>query len=167
MIQQHIWVQLYRMKTHAVYADLLLAKTEAVDRSIKIFLAIVSSGSIAGWAIWKNADFLWGVIIAASQVLSAIREYLPYKERMKALSALARELDELATHTEIKWLEITAGELTDKEMRKLHADMLIKASGAAQKHFPNSAIPNVPTLMSEAEATATRYLEAHINGENQ
>ncbi len=153
------------MKTHAVYLELLLAKTEAIDRSIKIFLALVSSGSIAGWAVWKDAQLLWGILIAASQVINAIRSYLPYKERMKALSALARELDELAIHTEIKWLEIAAGELTEKEMRKLQADMLIKASSAAQKHFPNNSIPDNPALMRKAEATATKYLETHINGE--
>lgn len=165
MIQLHIWKQLYRMKTHAVYLELLLAKTETIDRGIKIFLALVSTGSIASWAVWKDAQFLWGFLIAASQVLNAIRPYLPYKERMKALSALARELDELAIHTEIKWLEVAAGELTDKEMRKLHADMLTKASSAAQKHFPNNSIPNNPALMQLAEATATKYLECHIDGE--
>lgn len=167
MIQQLIWKQLYRMKTHAVYLELLLAQTETIDRAIKIFLAIVSSGSIAGWVVWKEAQFVWGFLIAASQVVNAIRPYLPYKERMKALSALARELDELAIHTEIKWLEIAAGELTEKEMRKLHADMLTKASGAAQKHFPNNAIPSKPALLNQAETTATKYLESHVNGESQ
>lgn len=154
------------MKTHAVYLELLLSETEGIDRGIKIFLALISTGSIASWAIWKEAQFIWAFLIAISQVLNAILPYLPYKERMKALSALARELDELAIHTEIKWLEVAAGELTEKEMRKLHADMLTKASSAAQKHFPNNSIPNDPVLMQKAETTATKYLASHTEGEN-
>lgn len=106
---------------------------------------------------------LWAVLIAASQVLNAIRPFLPYKERMKALSALSRELEELAIHMEIKWLEISVGELSEKEMKKLCADMLTKTSSAAHKHFPNNSIPDNQKLLSRAEQSATAYLSSHIN----
>lgn len=163
MIQQHIWRQLYRIKVHSIYLELLHAKTETIDRSIKIFLAIASSSSIAGWAIWKDAQFIWATIIAASQVLNSIRPFLPYRERMKALSSLSRELEELAIHIEIKWLEIAAGELTEKEMRKLNADMLTKKSSAEQKYFPNNSIPQNEKIMSKAEVAATDYLSSHFS----
>lgn len=162
MIQQHIWRHLYRVKVHAVYLELLLARTEKIDRGIKMFLAFVSSASIGGWAIWRDAQFIWATLIAVSQVVNAVRPYLPYKERMKALAALARELDELAIHMEIKWLEIAVGEMSERDMRKLHADMLLKTSAATQKHFPSNSIPDVPTLLAKAEATATTYLSAHV-----
>jgi hypothetical protein len=162
MIQQHIWKQLYRTKVHSIYLELLHARTETIDRSIKIFLALVSSGGIAGWAIWKEADFIWACAIALAQVITAIRPYLPYRDRLKALSALSRELEELAIYMEIKWLEISAGELTEKEMRKLNADMLRKISSAVQKHFPVNSIPHNNDLMDKAEIMATNYLSTHL-----
>ena len=164
MIQEHLWKQWYRTKYHSIYLELLLAHDERLDRYMKMFLAIVSSGSIAGWAVWKEAQFIWALLIAMSQVINAVRQFLPYRERMKALSALSRELEELAIHMEIKWLEISIGELTEKEMRKLYADMLIKTSSAAQKHFPNNSVPRIDKLMRKAETDAKAYLSIHITG---
>ncbi len=162
MIQQLIWNQLYRTKVHAIYLELLLGKTETIDRSIKIFLAITSSASIAGWVIWKEHDFIWGMLIAASQAINAIRQYLPYKERLKSFSGLARELEEIAIYLELKWLEIAAGELSEKEMRRLYGDVLNKKSSAIQKYFPNNSIPTSDEKLELAENAALAYLSAFL-----
>lgn len=162
MIQENIWKKLYRTKVHAIYLELLHARTENIDRTIKMFLAIFSSGSIAAWAIWNEAEFIWASLIATTQVINAIRPFLPYSNRMKALSALSVELESLAIHMEIKWIDISVGELTDKEMRKLYTDMIYKTSIAESKCFPNNSIPHSKTLMSRAEISATSYLSNHL-----
>lgn len=163
MIQQLIWNQLYRTKVHAIYLELLLGQTETIDRSIKIFLAITSSASIAGWAVWQEYGFVWGMLIAASQVINAIRQFLPYKERLKSFSGLARELEEIAIYTELKWLEVAAGELSEKEMRRLYGDLLNRKSNAIQKYFPNNSIPRSDEKLELAENTALAYLNTHLN----
>ncbi|WP_147694676.1 hypothetical protein [Vogesella mureinivorans] len=150
---------------HSIYTELLHARTETIDRSIKIFLAVMSSGGIAGWVVWKSADWAWASLIAASQFLNAILPFLPYKNRKKSLAALSRELDEISNHMEIKWLEISSGELTEREMRKLFSDMLNKSTTATQKHFPDSSIPDNPKLMNKAEDTTISYLKTYMDAE--
>jgi len=39
--------------------------------------AITSSGGVAAWAIWKEYSFLWGAIIAASQLADALKDESP------------------------------------------------------------------------------------------
>jgi hypothetical protein len=163
MIQTLLWKKFYRVKAHSIYIELLHARTETIDRSIKIFLAVTSSGSIASWAIWTQAGPTWACVIAASQFVNAILPFLPYKNRKKSLAALSRELDEIAIHMEIKWLEVSSGELTEKEMRKLYSEMLNKSSAAIQKHFPDSSIPDNEKIMSKAEDMANAYLDTYIN----
>ena len=48
--------------------------------------AIASSGSIAAWALWKEYAFVWGAIIAASQVADALRDVFPFTKKHKAAS---------------------------------------------------------------------------------
>lgn len=167
MIQKLLWKKFYRVKAHSIYTELLHARTEKIDRAIKIFLAVASSGGIAGWAMWKQAGPTWACLIAASQFANAVLPFLPYKNRKKSLAALSRELDEIAMHMEIKWLEVSSGELTEKEMRKLHSEMINKSAAAVQKHFPDSSIPDNEKIMSRAEDIANAYLVEYINSEEE
>ena len=85
MIHHLIWKQLFRVNVRSVYLEKLLKHNETTDRYINIFLAIASSTSIAGWALWNKYIYVWTAIIALSQVINAILPYLPYKERIKSL----------------------------------------------------------------------------------
>jgi hypothetical protein len=42
--------------------------------------AIASSGGIAAWVIWKEHAFVWGAIIAASQLADALKEVFPHQD---------------------------------------------------------------------------------------
>ena len=95
MSQEHYWREFFRLKVHVIYVEQLLAKTETWDRSIKMFSAIASSASIGAWVVWKDYAFLWGTLIASAQVLNAVRQYLPYKDRLRCYAALRSELEEL------------------------------------------------------------------------
>lgn len=45
--------------------------------------AIASSGGIAGWVIWKEHAFVWGAIIAASQLTDALKEVFPFTKSIR------------------------------------------------------------------------------------
>jgi hypothetical protein len=157
MSQEHYWKEFYRLKAHVGFLELLLGETEKIDRHIKIFLAVTSSASIGGWVVWKEQALLWSILIAGSQVLNAIRQYLPYKERLKALSGLLNEFDELLVGVESKWLDIAAGELTEAEIRKALFDFRTRKMKAIKKHFPDNTIPENEELFKKAENKAMLY----------
>jgi len=102
MLQQQYWKEFWRLKVHSSYIELQLERTENIDRSVKVVLAVTSSGSIGGWVIWKELALIWAGIIAVSQVLNAIRQYLPFKDRLRPLAGLLSDLEELVIHVEDK-----------------------------------------------------------------
>jgi len=67
--QEQYWKEMYQLKVHYEYIELYRGRSEFWDNSVKIFLAVVSSGSIGSWVIWKEYSHVWGAIIAISQVL--------------------------------------------------------------------------------------------------
>lgn len=60
MIQEHFWKEFYQLKVHVNYVELHLGRTEMIDRGVKMFLAVTSSGSIGAWVVWRDYAFLWG-----------------------------------------------------------------------------------------------------------
>jgi hypothetical protein len=159
MIQDQYWKEIFQLKTHINYIELLLEKAEKRDRILMIFLAVTSSSSIGAWAIWQELSWLWASIIATSQVVAAIKPYLPYKARIKAYSALLTELEELMVQAEFKWHSISEGELTASEINKARFDIKNNKQKYLKKHI-QTTIPSNNKLHEEAESNARDYLNS-------
>ena len=86
--QQKYWSLLKELKTHVIYLHNYAASSEWQDKSVNIFLAITSSSSIAAWAIWQEHQIVWAVIIASSQVATAVKPFLPFRQRLSPISDL-------------------------------------------------------------------------------
>ena len=155
--QEHYWREFFRLKVHVIYVEQLLAKTETWDRSIKMFSAIASSASIGAWVVWKDYAFLWGTLIASAQVLNAVRQYLPYKDRLRCYAALRSELEELLLGVEARWLEIASGECSEAVIRKSLADLRSRRQKAFSKHLPNTTVPEDNHVFAVAEQKASEY----------
>jgi hypothetical protein len=159
MNQEHYWKEFYRLKVHVMYLELQLGRTEAIDSGLKIFLAVTSTASIGAWAIWKELTVLWAVLIAGSQVINAIRQYLPYKDRLRCISGLINELEELVLIVEAKWLDIVNGDLNDAEIRKALTNLRTLRQRAFRKHFPDKVLPQENALFGIAEQKAQTYFQ--------
>lgn len=157
MVQEQYWKELYQLKTHIAFIERQLEKSESIDRTFKIILAIASSASIGAWVIWSQLSWVWASIIAFSQVVSAINPFLPYKNRIKAYSQLLNELEELMIQAEFKWHSISEGELTATEINKARFEIRLAKQKSLKKHI-QTTIPVDSKLHSEAEATAQDYL---------
>ncbi len=146
------------MKRDGIYISRYHASVEATDRNLNIFSAVASSGSIAGWAVWHSAGIVWAIIIAASQVLTAVRPFLPYRTRLKALSGLGAELDGLAIAAENDWFKVSEGLLSEAEIHGLTMSLKRKILAATSKHFPETSLPPRKSLLDRAEAEAEHYM---------
>ncbi|EGQ9395441.1 hypothetical protein AB1K39_15805 [Vibrio cholerae] len=158
MVQQQYWHELYALKTHINYIELQLEKAELMDRRIKLFLAITSSSSIGGWAIWQNLSIVWAFLIAGSQVVTAILPHLPYASRIKTYSSVLTELNSLMVKAEFKWNAIASGKLNSEEINKARFDLISIKSKALDKHIP-STIPSDGKLREESEKLARDYFD--------
>ncbi len=167
MLQLQYWKEFWRLKVQSSYIELQLERTEDIDRSVKMVLALTSSASIGGWVIWKEFAPVWAAIIAVSQVLNAIRQYLPYKDRLRPLAGLLADLEDLVLQVEDKWLQIAAGSLTEEDIRKSLMDLRSKKMKSYKKHFPNSALPDNKGLLNRAESKTSDYFSHLYESKDQ
>jgi hypothetical protein len=158
LTQSQYWIELYQLKVHIGFIEKKLEQSESYDRFIKILLAVVSSSSIGAWAIWNQLSLIWAGIIATSQVITAVLPFLPYKNRIKAYSALLNELEELMVQAEFKWHAISTGELTSSEINKARFDIRTLKQKSLKKHI-QTTIPTDGKLHDRAEELARQYFE--------
>jgi len=103
-MKQKIWATLCNFKFKTFLLQELLYKYQTRENAINIFLAIASCGSIAAWAIFKTYQNVWMVIIAGSQVITAIRPHIPYFKYVKVFNRKAMEssLSNISEITSVK-----------------------------------------------------------------
>ena len=141
-----------------------MEKSEAINKTINIFLAVTSSSSICGWAIWNKYSFIWATIIASSQLLNAIKQFLPYRTRLKSISSILWELEELLTSAEMKWFDVAEGNLTEEEMNKLQFEIRRKKTQVMQKHFGINTLPTKEHYFLKAKQMANTYVQNFYGG---
>jgi hypothetical protein len=161
-VQAQFWQEIATLRRDARYVDLSLARTERIDRGINAFLAITASSSIAGWVIVQQYAVVWGAIVAASQVVQTMREYLPYKNRVKALAGLSIELNTLSLLAEDQWFKVSNGGLYDDDIHDLRIALKKKKASAVQKAFPVAGLPENKKLADRAELDNIRYFSSYL-----
>jgi hypothetical protein len=155
--QEKYWRELDQLKVHIYYLERYLEKTIIIDRNIKMFLAFTSNASVAGWIIWKDFSIVWGAIIAVSQAINAIKGYLPYSKRLKALQGLTNDLESLFLSMENKWFDVSEGRLNEEEIHKLHMIYKEKRRQIIQKYLGSSPLPENPNMLEKAKEGARTY----------
>jgi len=149
--QEKYLQELYDLKVHTAYQEIYLLKSENIDKYLNGFLAIVSSSSIGGWALWKEYQAVWATFIVLSQVINAIKIYLPYSSRIKALNKTTKEMESLAIKYEKAWYYIAEGEKTEEEINTLRFDLKEKKNTIMRKHFTTITLPVKKKYLEEAE----------------
>jgi hypothetical protein len=157
MPQGRYWQELYDLKSHSYYIEEYLNRTEHLNRLVNMWLAIASSSSIGAWVIWRDYGVVWGFIIAASQVINAIKPFLPYRARLGALSGLSHDLEELFIQTEMRWFEVSQGLLAPEEINKLQYDTRLKKHKVYKKHLGDLALPEKESYLRIAEKNAAQH----------
>ncbi len=118
--------------------------------------AIASSGSIAAWVIWKEYAFVWGVIIAASQVTDALKDVFPFSKTHRAASEHTISLETLFIDAQLEWEGVFSGRYTNEQISN-RRHKLMKLQHEAERHnFPNG-LPAKGALFAEAQREATEY----------
>ena len=149
------------LKAHVYYLELYQLGSESIERWIGIFLAITSSASIGGWVIWKEYAFVWALLIMISQVISVVYKFLPFKARIKPLSAAGIELSVLADDAEKGWFDVSEGNLTEKEINEKKFAIRKKKSAVMKSAFSGMVLPENEKLMSKAVEQMHKYFKSH------
>ena len=102
-IEEQVEVELKDCRFHADCMALLVKRYRKYDRNLNIFLAITSSSSIAGWAIWSKWAMAWGIIIAASQVVTALKPIFSFNRHVHTLNTRCHKQEFLFLELDGLW----------------------------------------------------------------
>jgi hypothetical protein len=138
--QARYWNLLVETRVHVSYLHHYAADSEWWNKGTNIFLAITSSGSIAAWALWKQFTFIWPMLIALSQVTTAIKPFLPYKQRLKVLVGLCNQLQMIALAMEKDWFSVAEGKLSEEEIHDLTVKYRGQTIDAEQKNLRDDLV---------------------------
>ncbi|MEI9965795.1 MAG: hypothetical protein WDM92_15245 [Caulobacteraceae bacterium] len=153
------WKQLQELKAACICIRLYRNRLSRRLRLIEIVKAIGSSGGIAGWIVWKDIPFVWTAIIAASQLLDALKNVFPLAKSHKAANDLTVALEVLYIDAEDEWESIYAGRLSADAIVKRRTRLRKLQLVEERKHFPDGL--ELPAdLIRLATIEAKAYFEA-------
>jgi hypothetical protein len=134
--QQLYWTQLVELKVATSYIRRYRDRLTSRVTALGGLRAVASSGAIAGWAIWHELAFVWGIIIALSQLADALKEVFPFVRRHKAASEHTVALDSLFIDAQLEWENIYAGRFSDIETMNHRHKLMKLQHDAERKNFP-------------------------------
>jgi hypothetical protein len=111
-IKKAIWESTLDADMNARYWRALTARYSKREKVLKIFLAIMASGTVASWGIWEEHSTLWKFLSAISALTAIALPILNYPKLIQQLSELAGKWGELRIEYEDMWLEV-----------KIHSDI--------------------------------------------
>ena len=119
--QKLYWDEMFELKVALSYIRLYRDSVGRWVTGLAALKAIASCAGIAAWVIWKEYAFVWGAIIAASQVADALKDVFPFAKKHKAACEHAVTLANLFIDVQLEWENVFSGRYTDDEiMKRLH-----------------------------------------------
>jgi hypothetical protein len=157
--QRLYWNEMINLKADASYIRLYRDSQGRRVTGLGALKAIASSTGIAAWVVWREYAFVWGAIIAASQVADALKDVFPFAKEHKAASAHAMTLDNLFNDAQLEWENIFSGRYSDQEiMTRLHKLRKLQLD-ALQHSFPDGLVAR-EALLVQAKQEAETYFRS-------
>jgi hypothetical protein len=156
-MRDQFWKFYIRTRFELYYFHEYLNDSYRWSRYIDGFLALASCGSIAAWAAWKAVALLWAAVIAASQVVGALKQYLPYAKRIQALGGLLPRLELLVDSIDHMWFMVDRKEMTDAEINDAIFAFEKECLDLSGKFLAGVYFPYRNDLCRAAQGRADRY----------
>ncbi len=128
--------------------------------------AVASSGGIAGWVIWKEYAFVWGAIIAVSQLADALKEVFPFAKNHKAASEHTVSLNSMFIDAQLEWENIFSGRYSDEQIMNRRHKLMKLQHEAESKNFPDSVLALRLDYFTEEARRSERIFRGNISCKN-
>ncbi len=157
--QKQYFNQLTQTKERIFYILEYIQDCEAWNWRINIFLALTSNASIGAWAVWQELKLIWAIIIALSQVITAIKPLLRSEKRLKFLYPLRRELELIYLDMEKNWYDVSSGNLTEQEIHESTCEFRRKIEEASYGNLKNNSLTENNRFIKKAKSKNEVYFE--------
>lgn len=105
-LKKAVWDSMLDADMNSRYWKYLVDRYTKRETVLKIFLAIMASGTVAGWSIWEEYVLIWKGLSSISALVAIALPILNYQKLIEKLSELAGKWGELRIEYEDMWLEI-------------------------------------------------------------
>lgn len=179
-MREKYWAMYEQIKYSERYFYFYRASAINKDRIIKIALVVTSLSSIANLWFWEKVPFIWAVVAAAAQVMSAVMYLFPYSDQITSLNYLLPELDHLLNYIDRDWDRINVlQELSEAEINDLVLKYNERYSGLEERFIGTTQFPRNKKCERKADEecrkfkfsrfgiTETNYLEEVLNNASQ
>ena len=131
-IKQVIWDAVLDADLNLRYWDRLSRRYSVWDKYTKIFLAIMSSSTVAGWGIWNEinilwTDFsLWKGLSAISAITAIVLPILNWQRKIGEMSNLKGKWSRISRAYENLWEDLLLGRTNTElveEYRRVRNEM--------------------------------------------
>jgi len=150
------WNELILCKVASCYVRRYRDRQAAWINYTGIFKATVSSGTIGAWVVWRDYALVWGVLLAAMQILDAIKEFLPETKNRRSASDFVSAVENMIIDARFEWYEISAGKYDANEIMTMWRRLAKLLNENEAKYFPDG-LPADMARQKLAEAEAAAY----------
>ena len=151
------------LKQRAELCKLLAAKYSKRKRWLSVFLAILSSGSLGGWVIWRELALMWTTIIVISQVLTVVRPYVPYNKYVKKCRHHGADCEKLLKKMEGIFPIINTYNMESKEIEIEWIEHRRKYENSERYRFSSVEFPIDEKLNIKAEENSENYFNKYYS----
>jgi hypothetical protein len=151
------WRQIEQLKAAAVCIRLTRNRLHNRVKTVEVIKAVASSGAIAAWFATDSYKALWGVIIAAAQLLDVLKDVFPFTKLHKQAAALTVALETLMIDAEDEWEKIHIGKVADKAITERRTRLRKLQLAAEAHHFPEGFEPAKDLVDQATEETRTYF----------
>lgn len=162
-MQKSFWNLMVQTKASILYLEIYAEKMYLSERNINVFCAIASSASIASWAVWSEISYVWGLIIAISQVLNSVKEFFPFARKLKLLKQFVEEMKSVYINIEQDWFRVANGELTEREINALLTKYKRRVAELESEYLDEEILVEKPAYMKEADKKNDIYFEKNFS----
>lgn len=105
-MRKTIWKSLLDAELNVRYWKKLVQRYTKYDRLLKIFLAAISSGAVAGWSLWGDYPWAWKFLSSSSALVAIALPILNFQRQIESMSLLCGKWFELKVAYEEQWRKI-------------------------------------------------------------
>ena len=161
-LRTRIWNNLVTSKFDYFYIVRLVERAQVWNKIVVGFLTVTSLTSVSLWVIWEKYPYVWAIIIAASQIISALKPVLGYDKRVKSLVEMSTKLNSIEIEFEQLFADYNTSKLDYDKASEIFFH-LHKQSGKITQPNESIVIRRIPRLRTKAQTSLNSYLERNYS----
>jgi len=149
-MRTRLWNNLTNIRFKAFYCNRCSTLAGKYGRAYSFILSFASASCVAAWAIWKQYQNLWAIIVAFAQVLHIARPYITFLKSEKEFLAMSFEFKHLYLSYERLWYDFENGIITEEQANEKFYEFR-KMEIEIEHTYQSTHTPEIKCLMSKAQ----------------